>query len=260
VLLTAGKQLNIYQIPTVEIYAIGAKYIMMDTSRQSYQQQEELARRRVEEAAARCYRGSSTTTSTSSSSSSSPFEYRETSHNEERMMVEGAPQSSSSEPAAIECCDGRGSGQQHTTMQHSSSPIKRTITSSNNKKKTIPYKLSEKDIFLYKLYNVLSTPSITSSSSSSVEGDPQSYNSVVQTQQSSTVSQPQASTATNKGTTNNDYEQPPRNPAIIAWLPHGHGFTILQKTSFEKYILGYIIPNVKYASFVRRLKRYKFLR
>jgi hypothetical protein len=223
---------------------------MMDTSRQSYQQQEELARRRVEEAAGRCYRGSSTTTSSPlSSSSSSPFEYRETSPYRRAAA------------AAVECCDGRrGSGQQHTTMQHSSSPIKRTITSSNNKKKTIPYKLSEKDIFLYKLYNVLSTPSITSSSSSSVEGDPQSYNSVVQTQQSSTVSQPQASTATNKGTTNNDYEQPPRNPAIIAWLPHGHGFTILQKTSFEKYILGYIIPNVKYASFVRRLKRYKFLR
>ena len=168
----------------------------------------------------------------------------------------------------MECFDDGGSGQLHTTMQHASSPIKRTITSSSkdskNKKKTTPYKLSEKDIFLYKLYNVLSTPSTpSSSSSSSVEGyDPQSSNSV-QTQQSSTVSQPQASTPTTypNTTINNANEQPPpRNPDIITWLPHGHGFTILQKTSFEKCILGYIIPNVKYASFVRRLKRYKFLR
>jgi hypothetical protein len=154
------------------------------------------------------------------------------------MMLEGALPSSLSEPAAaMECFDdGRGSGQQQTTMQHSPSPITRTITSSNNNKKTLPYKLSEKDIFLYKLYNVLSTPSNTSSSSSSVEGDPQ--NSVQL----------------------NNNEQPPHNPDIITWLPHGHGFTILQKATFEKYILGYIIPNVKYASFVRRLKRYKFLR
>ena len=221
---------------------------MMDESRQSYQQQEELARRRVEEAAARCGRGSSTNTSSpSSSSSSSPFEYRETS-SYEKMMVEGAPRSSSTEAAAAECCDD-GGVQQHTTMQQSPSPIVRTITSSNNnkKKKTLPYKLSEKDIFLYKLYNVLSNedPSTTSSTAASVEGDPQSSDAAA------------FAPTDNKGATD---DQPPCNPSIITWLPHGQGFTILQKTLFEKNVLGYIIPNVKYSSFVRRLKRYKFLR
>jgi hypothetical protein len=48
--------------------------------------------------------------------------------------------------------------------------------------------------------------------------------------------------------------------ASITWLPHGQGFIIINKPKFESTILKRILPNVKYASFVKRLKRYKFVR
>jgi len=50
------------------------------------------------------------------------------------------------------------------------------------------------------------------------------------------------------------------NEESIAWLPHGQGFTIVNKPMFESEILKRMLPNVKYASFVKRLKRYKFVR
>jgi hypothetical protein len=67
----------------------------------------------------------------------------------------------------------------------------------------------------------------------------------------------------------------------IAWLPHGHGFIIRDKSIFEKEILNkkLLVPSsesigddnneggiskggggIQHASFVRRLKRYKFVR
>lgn len=49
------------------------------------------------------------------------------------------------------------------------------------------------------------------------------------------------------------------NP-IISWLPHGQGFIINDKQSFEHSILPSFLPNTKYASFTRRLKRWKFVR
>eukprot|EP00984_Skeletonema_dohrnii_P022076 scaffold11198_cov103-Skeletonema_dohrnii-CCMP3373.AAC.12 len=45
------------------------------------------------------------------------------------------------------------------------------------------------------------------------------------------------------------------NEESMAWLPHGQGFTIVNKPMFESEILKRILPNVKYASFVKRLKR-----
>jgi hypothetical protein len=50
------------------------------------------------------------------------------------------------------------------------------------------------------------------------------------------------------------------NEESIAWLPHGRGFSIVNKQLFESETLKRILPNVKYASFVRRLRRYKFIR
>ena len=47
---------------------------------------------------------------------------------------------------------------------------------------------------------------------------------------------------------------------IITWLPHGKGFIITNKPKFEKEILPTFLPNTKYASFTRRLKRWKFVR
>ena len=49
------------------------------------------------------------------------------------------------------------------------------------------------------------------------------------------------------------------NP-IISWLPHGRGFIINNKQSFEQNVLPSFLPNTKYASFTRRLKRWKFVR
>ena len=49
------------------------------------------------------------------------------------------------------------------------------------------------------------------------------------------------------------------NP-IISWLPEGQGFIINDKQSFEQNILPSFLPNTKYASFTRRLKRWKFVR
>ena len=49
------------------------------------------------------------------------------------------------------------------------------------------------------------------------------------------------------------------NP-IISWLPHGQGFIINNKQSFEQNVLPSFLPNTKYASFTRRLKRWKFVR
>ena len=49
------------------------------------------------------------------------------------------------------------------------------------------------------------------------------------------------------------------NP-IISWLPHGQGFIINDKQSFEQNVLPSFLPNTKYASFTRRLKRWKFVR
>ena len=48
--------------------------------------------------------------------------------------------------------------------------------------------------------------------------------------------------------------------ASITWLHHGQGFFILNKSMFESALLDRILPNVQYASFVKRLKRYKFVR
>ena len=47
---------------------------------------------------------------------------------------------------------------------------------------------------------------------------------------------------------------------IVTWLPHGKGFIISDKSKFEKEILPTFLPNTKYASFGRRLKRWKFVR
>ena len=50
------------------------------------------------------------------------------------------------------------------------------------------------------------------------------------------------------------------NNPIISWLPHGQGFIINNKQSFEQNVLPSFLPNTKYASFTRRLKRWKFVR
>jgi hypothetical protein len=47
---------------------------------------------------------------------------------------------------------------------------------------------------------------------------------------------------------------------VVTWLPHGKGFIICDKGKFEKEILPTFLPNTKYASFGRRLKRWKFVR
>ncbi len=52
----------------------------------------------------------------------------------------------------------------------------------------------------------------------------------------------------------------PYNNEIISWLPHGKGFIINNKNRFERLILPDFLPNTKYASFTRRLKRWKFFR
>ncbi len=46
----------------------------------------------------------------------------------------------------------------------------------------------------------------------------------------------------------------------ITWLDHGQAFFIQDKSMFERTLLHRILPNVQYASFVKRLKRYKFVR
>mmetsp|Transcript_22764 Transcript_22764/g.47558 ORF Transcript_22764/g.47558 Transcript_22764/m.47558 type:complete len:675 (+) Transcript_22764:234-2258(+) len=52
----------------------------------------------------------------------------------------------------------------------------------------------------------------------------------------------------------------PYNNEIISWLPHGKGFIINNKNRFERLILPDFLPSTKYASFTRRLKRWKFFR
>lgn len=47
---------------------------------------------------------------------------------------------------------------------------------------------------------------------------------------------------------------------VVTWLPHGKGFIISDKSKFEKEILPTFLPHTKYASFTRRLKRWKFVR
>ena len=57
-----------------------------------------------------------------------------------------------------------------------------------------------------------------------------------------------------------DIVSDPINKDIISWLSHGRGFIINNKNLFEKNILPHFLPNTKYASFTRRLKRWKFTR
>ena len=52
----------------------------------------------------------------------------------------------------------------------------------------------------------------------------------------------------------------PEYETISGWLPHGRGFIINNKPRFEKEILPLFLPSTKYASFTRRLKRWKFVR
>lgn len=52
----------------------------------------------------------------------------------------------------------------------------------------------------------------------------------------------------------------PEYEDIVTWLPHGRGFIIVDKARFEKEILSTFLPNTKYASFTRRLKRWNFIR
>lgn len=47
---------------------------------------------------------------------------------------------------------------------------------------------------------------------------------------------------------------------ILRWLPDGNGFIIIDKSRFEKETLPMVLPNTKYDSFRRRLKRLKFAR
>ena len=47
---------------------------------------------------------------------------------------------------------------------------------------------------------------------------------------------------------------------ILRWLPDGNGFIVIDKSRFEKEILPMVLPNTKYDSFRRRLKRLKFAR
>lgn len=52
----------------------------------------------------------------------------------------------------------------------------------------------------------------------------------------------------------------PEYEDIVTWLPHGRGFIVVDKARFEKEILSTFLPNTKYASFTRRLKRWNFIR
>ena len=47
---------------------------------------------------------------------------------------------------------------------------------------------------------------------------------------------------------------------IIAWLPHGRGFIIKDRTRFESEILPRYFDNAKFASFSRRIIRWRFER
>ncbi|KAL9179097.1 hypothetical protein ACHAXT_000139 [Thalassiosira profunda] len=51
-----------------------------------------------------------------------------------------------------------------------------------------------------------------------------------------------------------------RYETIVSWLPHGRGFVIGDKPRFETEVLPAFLPHTKYASFTRRLKRWKFVR
>lgn len=85
---------------------------------------------------------------------------------------------------------------------------------------------ADKQVFLYALYHILSN-------------------------QSSPTAAASASTTTPSWTPCED---------IITWLPHGKGFIICNKPKFEKEVLPTFLPNTKYASFTRRLKRWRFVR
>lgn len=45
---------------------------------------------------------------------------------------------------------------------------------------------------------------------------------------------------------------------IICWLPHGRGFTILDKKKFETEVMPKFFQDAKYTSFTRRLRRWNF--
>eukprot|EP00557_Chaetoceros_sp_GSL56_P000471 CAMPEP_0176489718 /NCGR_PEP_ID=MMETSP0200_2-20121128/7456_1 /TAXON_ID=947934 /ORGANISM="Chaetoceros sp., Strain GSL56" /LENGTH=521 /DNA_ID=CAMNT_0017886915 /DNA_START=130 /DNA_END=1695 /DNA_ORIENTATION=+ len=45
---------------------------------------------------------------------------------------------------------------------------------------------------------------------------------------------------------------------IISWLPHGRGFTILDKKRFETEVMPKYFQDSKYTSFTRRLRRWNF--
>lgn len=50
-----------------------------------------------------------------------------------------------------------------------------------------------------------------------------------------------------------------RESDIIKWLPHGRGFVICEKKRFEAEILPKYFKQSKYASFTRRLNRWRFV-
>jgi uncharacterized membrane protein len=47
---------------------------------------------------------------------------------------------------------------------------------------------------------------------------------------------------------------------IIAWLPHGKGFILLQKRMFAEEVLPKFFKQSKFASFTRKLNRWGFVR
>lgn len=57
-----------------------------------------------------------------------------------------------------------------------------------------------------------------------------------------------------------DVVSDPKIDHIVAWLPHGKGFMIIDKTKFDQLILPTYFEGAKFTSFTRRLKRWKFIR
>eukprot|EP00957_Ditylum_brightwellii_P123317 9402921-Ditylum_brightwellii.AAC.1 len=47
---------------------------------------------------------------------------------------------------------------------------------------------------------------------------------------------------------------------MIAWLPHGHAFTIVNPTAFTSTLLPMYFKKTKFTSFTRKLSRWGFVR
>jgi hypothetical protein len=148
-----------------------------------------------------------------------------------------------------------GSGDGNNVVNNSSS------SSSCMKGKQIP----DKERFLYILFDILSSTSLSSNQQEGGRGGGGASHDCFH-HSSLLLNQPIPLQRTSNLLPAN---HPPTNLQIlndnnkeesISWLPHGQGFTILNKPIFESIILKRILPNVKYASFVKRLKRYKFVR